>query len=158
MADVTIHAVGRLKEPHYSAACDEYLKRLKAFGRVQVIETRETQLSRAPSPAEIAGAVAEECGRVILPPRAYVVALTPEGRTLDSEGFAGLFKTQMDRGVSSFAFVIGGSFGLSDAMKQRADLRLSMSAMTFPHHLARVMLLEQIYRASQILSGGKYHK
>ena len=93
-----------------------------------------------------------------IPPGGYVIALCVEGKPFSSEELASLLSELALQGRSRVTFVIGGSDGLSDAVKNAADLRLSMSRMTFPHHLARVMVLEQIYRAFTILGGGKYHK
>ncbi len=155
MRKVTVLCVGRLKEPFYEAAAAEYVKRLGRFCKLEIVELAEQRLPENPSPAEVARGLAKEAEaiRAKLPPAATVVALCVEGRMKSSEELA-----QMLEGSEQLACIIGGSFGLDPSIKAAAQLRLSMSPMTFPHHLARVMLLEQIYRGFQINGGGKYHK
>ena len=160
MLRVTVLCVGKLKETYWRDACAEYAKRLSAFCRLDVTEVAEERLPEHPSPAQIAATVEAEGNRLLeqIPRDAAVVALCVEGRELDSPALAAEIDRQAVTGSSHLVLVIGGSWGLSEAVKQRARLRLSMSPMTFPHQLARVMVLEQLYRAFQILSGGKYHK
>ena len=160
MQNVTVLCVGRLKEKFYLDACAEYEKRLGRFCRLSVVELPEERLGDAPSAAQIAAALEREADAVEarLPERGTLIALCVEGRALSSEELSAELARRAARGESRLAFLIGGSFGLSERLKRRADLRLSMSPMTFPHHLARVMLLEQIYRAYQIGAGTKYHK
>ena len=160
MFELTILATGKLKEPHYLAACQEYQKRLGAYARVQVIELPEQRLPEAPSEAEIEAALSKEADAILekLPRVGVLVALCVEGRAMSSEQLSDALTRYAARGASQVTFLVGGSFGLHERVKQRAELRLSMSPMTFPHHLARVMLLEQIYRAYQIQAGTKYHK
>ena len=155
MRKVTVLCVGRLKEPFYEAAAAEYVKRLGRFCKLESVELAEQRLPENPSPAEVARGLAKEAEaiRAKLPPAATVVALCVEGRMKSSEELA-----QLLEGSEQLACIIGGSFGLDPSSKAAAQLRLSMSPMTFPHHLARVMLLEQIYRGFQINGGGKYHK
>ena len=155
MRKVTVLCVGRLKEPFYEAAAAEYVKRLGRFCKLEIVELAEQRLPENPSPAEVARGLAKEAEaiRAKLPPAATVVALCVEGRMKSSEELA-----QLLEGSEQLACIIGGSFGLDPSIKAAAQLRLSMSPMTFPHHLARVMLLEQIYRGFQINEGGKYHK
>ena len=155
MRKVTVLCVGRLKEPFYEAAAAEYVKRLGRFCKLEIVELAEQRLPENPSPAEVARGLAKEAEaiRAKLPPAATVVALCVEGRMKSSEELA-----QLLEGSEQLACIIGGSFGLDPSIKAAAQLRLSMSPMTFPHHLARVMLLEQIYRACQINAGTKYHK
>ena len=141
MLRVSVLCLGRLKEPYYIAACAEYLKRLGAYCKAEVTEL--------PEDGDIAARV---------PKGAYTVALCIEGRKLDSPGLASMMERLSTGGVSRVCFLIGGSEGLPPEVKERADFRLSMSDMTFPHHLARVMLLEQLYRAFSITAGAKYHK
>lgn len=160
MISVRLICVGKLKEKFYVSACSEYCKRLMPYARVDVQEIAEERMPDDPSPAEMAQCLKKE-GQAILRaivPGSFVTALCIEGTLCSSEALAREIDRQAVSGVSKFAFIIGGSCGLSDAVKERADLRLSMSPMTFPHHLARVMLLEQLYRAFQISGGGKYHK
>lgn len=160
MQTVTILCVGKLKEKFYFDACAEYQKRLTRFCRLNLIELPEQRLPDAPSPAEIAAALEREADAIMekLPRGGAVVALCVEGRGLSSEKLAETMANYAARGVSQLTFLIGGSFGMAERVKDAADLRLSMSQMTFPHHLARVMLLEQVYRAYQIQAGTKYHK
>ena len=155
MRKVTVLCVGRLKEPFYEAAAAEYVKRLGRFCKLEIVELAEQRLPENPSPAEVARGLAKEAEaiRAKLPPAATVVALCVEGRMKSSEELA-----QLLEGSEQLACIIGGSFGLDPSIKAAAQLRLSMSPMTFPHHLARVMLLEQIYRGFQINGGGKNHK
>jgi len=158
MLDIQLICVGKLKERYYIEAADEYIKRLGAYCRISVVEVAETPLGKNPSDAEIAAALDQEYRRMKLPARSAVIALCIEGEKVDSRKFSEKIADFASRGMSQLTFIIGGSNGLSAELKRRADLRLSMSDMTFPHHLARVMLLEQLYRAFTILQGGKYHK
>lgn len=160
MLNVQIICVGKLKERYLSDGCNEYLKRLGAFCRIQVIEVDEERLPDRPSPAQIAAGIEREGRRIVakLPQGAYTVPLCIEGTMLDSPGLARAIDRAAVEGKSCIAFLIGGSFGLWEPLKRSAPLRLSMSRMTFPHQLARMMLLEQVYRAFQINSNGKYHK
>ncbi|MCI8526623.1 MAG: 23S rRNA (pseudouridine(1915)-N(3))-methyltransferase RlmH [Oscillospiraceae bacterium] len=160
MFAVTVLAVGRLKEPHYIAACREYQKRLSAFCGLEIVELPEHRLPDKPSPAEIAAGLAREAAaiRTRIPRGAWVCVLTPEGELKSSEQLAGALQDVKLAGKSAACFILGSSFGLDDSIKRMADLRLSMSPMTFPHHLARVMLLEQLYRAESIQTGSRYHK
>lgn len=152
MLGIKLICVGKLKEKHYAAACAEYEKRLGPMCRMEVAEL--------PEESGRADGLAREAARILaaVPPGAFVVALCVEGEGLSSEALARRLAALATGGVSRVCFVIGSSDGLHPSVKERADLRLSMSAMTFPHHLARVMVMEQIYRALSINSGGKYHK
>jgi len=161
MQKVTLICVGKLKEKFYQAACGEYQKRLSRYCKLEVVELPEERLPEHPSQAQITAALAREAEGIFarLPPSASLIALCIEGRMRSSEELAQLMAAWSNRGEKQqLVFVIGGSFGLHDSVKTRAWTQLSMSPMTFPHHLARVMLLEQIYRACQINAGGKYHK
>ena len=160
MQKVTVLCVGKLKEKFFIDACAEYQKRLTRHCKAEIVELPEQRLSDSPSPAEIAAALSKEADAIEekLPKTGAVVALCVEGRTLSSSQLSEAIARWASQGVSQLTFLIGGSFGLDERVKQRADLRLSMSPMTFPHHLARVMLLEQLYRAYQIQDGTKYHK
>ena len=142
--------MGKLKEKFYRDAVEEYSKRLQRFCKLEITELPETRLPEDPSPAQVRQALAAEAAliRERLPRGGAVIALCVEGKPCSSE-VAG--RTQL-------TFLIGGSFGLDETLKREADWRLSMSPMTFPHHMARVMLLEQIYRAYQIAVGTRYHK
>lgn len=160
MLSVTVLCVGRLKEGYWREASAEYLKRLGAFCRPSMIEVEEARVPENPSAAQIAAALALEGKRLLakLPAGAVLTALCIEGRELSSTQLAEKLERWTVEGISHVALVIGGSWGLSEEVKRAASLRLSMSPMTFPHQMARVMLLEQVYRAMQIRHGGKYHK
>lgn len=160
MQRVSIICVGKLKEKFYMDAAGEYLKRLQRHCKAEIIELPESRLPEDPSPAEIQKALAIEAAliREKLPRGGAVVAMCIEGKTCSSEE---LSKRLLDFGIAGktqVTFLIGGSFGLDAELKRSADWRLSMSPMTFPHHMARIMLLEQIYRAYQIADGTRYHK
>ncbi len=160
MLSVTILAVGKLKEGYLRDACREYAKRLQGSCKFHIEELNEYRLPENPSPAQITLGLEKE-GQEILqrcPSGAYVAAMCIEGKMLDSVAFSKVISQVAVQGKSQVIFVIGGSFGLWERVKERADLRLSMSPMTFPHQLARVMLCEQIYRAFSIAAGTRYHK
>jgi len=160
MQKVTILCVGKLKEKFYAEAVAEYSKRLKRHCTLEIIELPESRLPEDPSPAEIRQALAAEAALIEarLPKGGALIAMCIEGKELSSPALAEKVEQFGLSGASQLTFLIGGSVGLDASLKQKADLRLSMSPMTFPHHLARIMLLEQIYRAYQILAGSKYHK
>ena len=160
MIGITVICEGKLKEKYLRDACDEYKKRLSAYCRLNIIELTPHRISDNPSDGEIFNALEIE-GREILskiPNGSTVYAMCIEGKQMPSRVLAKRLEECPLQGYSNAVFIIGGSYGLSDEVKKRADFRLSMSEMTFPHQLARIMLLEQIYRAFQISSGGKYHK
>ena len=160
MLNITIACVGKLKESYLRDACAEYAKRLSAFCRLQIAEVEEERLPDKPSDAQIAAALASEGRRLLarVPAGAALIALCIEGKEMSSPELARRLEQLAVSGTSHVVLMIGGSWGLSDEVKNSAALRLSMSPMTFPHQLARVMLLEQLYRAMQISAGGKYHK
>ena len=156
MRRIKLICFGRLKEPHWQQACAEYEKRLGAWCRLETIELSPAPLPDEPSRAQIGAALEQEARLALakLPKGASVAALCVEGKQMSSEQLAAWMEAQ----PGDIAFLIGSSHGLDEDLKAQAQLRLSMSAMTFPHQLARVMLLEQLYRAFQINIGGKYHK
>lgn len=160
MQKVSIICVGKMKEKFYIEAAAEYGKRLSRFCKLEIIELPEDRLPEDPSKAQIDAALAKEAEtiRAKLPSGAMIVAMCVEGKTRSSEELAALMEQSANQGGSHVVFLIGGSFGLHPSVKALAAVKLSMSPMTFPHHLARVMLLEQIYRAYQINAGSKYHK
>lgn len=160
MLNVNIICVGNLKEKYWRDACDEYAKRLGAFCKFQIIEVGESRLPKSCSEADIIKVINTEGDRILekCPASSYVAAMCIEGGELSSVQLAQKLEQIAVSGKSRVNFIIGGSYGLSDAVKSRADLRLSMSPMTFPHQLARVMLCEQIYRAFSINADTKYHK
>lgn len=160
MLTVTLACVGKLKEAYWRDACAEYEKRLSAFCRLTIVEVAEERLPDSPSPAQITAAIDAEGQRLLarIPAGASLVALCIEGQEMPSDALSRRFAQWTVDGTSHIALVIGGSYGLSDAVKREARLKLSFSPMTFPHQLARILTLEQLYRAFQISSGGKYHK
>lgn len=160
MYKITVLCVGGLKEAYWREACAEYQKRLKPFCRFTVTEIDEERVPDKPSAAQIKAVIDAEGERLLskLDPASLPVALCIEGKEASSEQLAQMIERAAVGGDGHLTFLIGGSWGLSDAVKAKARWRLSMSPMTFPHQLARVMLCEQLYRAMQILSGGQYHK
>ena len=160
MQKVTILCVGKLKEKFYMDAAAEYAKRLSRYCKLELVELPEERLPEDPSPAQIEAALLKEAAaiRAKLPSGAALVALCVEGELRSSEALARQMADWASQGVGQLVFLIGGSFGLHPSIKKAAKLRLSMSPMTFPHHLARVMLLEQLYRAFKIQEGSSYHK
>ena len=160
MQKVTVLCVGKLKEKFYIDAAAEYAKRLSRFCKLELAELPEERLPEDLSPAQIEAALLKEAAaiRAKLPAGAALIALCVEGELRSSEALARQMAAWAGQGVSQLVFLIGGSFGLHPSIKGSAKLRLSMSPMTFPHHLARVMVLEQIYRAYQINAGTRYHK
>ena len=160
MQKVSIICVGKLKEKFYMEAAAEYAKRLSRFCKLEITELPEERLPESPSPAQIEVALSKEADAIRgkLPPSALIIAMCVEGKTRSSEELARLMAESANQGGSHLVFLIGGSFGLHPSVKSLAAVKLSMSPMTFPHHLARVMLLEQIYRGYQINAGNKYHK
>ena len=160
MQKVTILCVGKLKEKFYTEASAEYLKRLQRHCKCEIIELPESRLPEDPSPAEKQKALSAEAAaiREKLPRGGAVIAMCIEGKTCSSEELSRRMADFAVQGKTQLTFLIGGSVGLSEELKRQADWRLSMSPMTFPHHMARVMLLEQIYRAYQIQQGTRYHK
>lgn len=160
MFHITLITVGKLKERYYAAAADEYIRRLGAYCKFELIELPECRLPDDPNGTQIAAGLAREAEQIEakLPRGAWFCVLTPEGTELSSEGLAERLQAEKLNGRSAACFLIGSSFGIAPELKKLADLQLSMSKMTFPHHLARVMALEQLYRAEAIQAGSKYHK
>lgn len=160
MFDITLITMGKLKEKFYISAAAEYAKRLGGYCRFQLLELPESRLPENPSDAEIAAGLEREADTILerIPKGAWFCVFTPEGRELSSEDFAQKLREVKLSGKSSACFLIGSSFGIAPRVKQRADWKLSMGKMTFPHHLARIMVLEQLYRAEAIQAGSKYHK
>ena len=160
MFEITLIAVGKLKEKFYLSAVDEYEKRLKGYCQFRIIELPETRLPDNPSQAEIHAGLEKEADLILskISKGCWFCVLTPEGKLLSSEQLAQKLSDIKLSGKSSVCFLIGSSFGISSRIKEKAHFKLSMSPMTFPHHLARVMVLEQLYRAEAIQAGSKYHK
>lgn len=160
MLSVKLICVGRMREKFYIEAFNEYLKRLQPYCKLQLVEPTEQKLGDSPSQKELEKALDREAEDILtaIPSDSYVIALCIEGRELSSEALAELVAKVEGSGKPRMCFIIGGSYGLSPKVKARADLKLSMSPMTFPHHLARVMLSEQLYRSFKINEGSRYHK
>ncbi|MBP9988202.1 MAG: 23S rRNA (pseudouridine(1915)-N(3))-methyltransferase RlmH [Ruminococcus sp.] len=160
MINVTIICEAKLKEKYLRDACDEYIKRLSALCKLKIIELSPKKLSDNPSDNEIKNALEAEGKEIAakIPKGAKIYAMCIEGKQFTSEEIAKQFSDSALNSESNIVFIIGSSFGLSEEIKKSASIKLSMSKMTFPHQLARVMLLEQIYRAFTINSGIKYHK
>ena len=157
---VQLICVGKMKEKFYIDAAAEYVKRLSAYCKLQVVELPEERLPQNPSQGQIDAALEKEADaiRAKLPPSASLVALCVEGKLRSSEEVARLLADWSQNSAKHLVFLIGGSYGLHPSIKAQAWVKLSMSPMTFPHHLARVMLLEQIYRGFKINEGSSYHK
>ena len=160
MFDITLIAMGKLKEKFYLSAAAEYEKRMKGYCQFKILELPEVRLPEDPSPAEITAGLEKEADLILtkIPKGAWFCVLTPEGKMLSSEALADKLKDVKLSGKSSACFLIGSSFGMAQRIKDKADFKLSMGPMTVPHHLARVMVLEQLYRAEAIQAGSKYHK
>lgn len=160
MFQITLLAMGKLKEKFYLSGAEEYKKRLGAYCDFRLVELPEYRLPEDPSPGEIALGLQKEAEiiRGKIPKGAWFCVLTPEGKELSSPQLAETMKKVKLSGKSCACFLIGSSFGMDETLKAQADFRLSMGKMTFPHHLARIMVLEQLYRAEAIQAGSKYHK
>lgn len=160
MFEITLITMGKLKEKFYLSAATEYEKRLKGYCRFQLLELPEVRLPDNPSASEIAAGLEKEAEMIQakIPKNSWLCIFTPEGKILSSEEFAQKLGDIKLSGKSSACFLIGSSFGISPTVKAQADFQLSMGKMTFPHHLARIMVLEQLYRAEAIQAGSKYHK
>lgn len=160
MLKIKLLTTGALSEKYWRDACSEYIKRLGAYCSFSEECFKEVRLSQNPKAAEMSAALDAEGKRILdcVPPRAMLVALCVEGKEYSSPELSEIIRNATVNGTSEIVFVIGSSYGLSDAVKNRADVKLSMSRLTFPHQLARVMLLEAVYRALDISRGGKYHK
>ncbi len=158
--NINFIAMGKLKEAYFREACAEYLKRLGGYVSVRVTEPAPEDMPQKPSLAQINAALRQEADKIrgSIKPNSFTVAMCIEGKQLSSEQLAQKLEAAAGQGFSTVNFVVGSSYGLDEGFKAQADLRLSMSPMTFPHSLARVMLMEQVYRAYSIIGNGKYHK
>ena len=157
---VTIYCIGKLKESYWKQAEEEYAKRLKGYVDLEIVELPDFPIPMNASATEEEEIRQKECGRVLmkLKPSDYLIALDLGKKEYDSPSFASVIEKSFVRGGSSIHFVIGGSLGLSKEIKARANESISFSPMTFPHQLARIMLLEQLYRSFRILHHEPYHK
>lgn len=159
MININFVAMGKLKESYFREACAEYQKRLSAYARVTVIEPEPQPLPQNPNASQISAALEREAVGILSRVKSgFNVALCIEGKQLSAERLAERIQQVANNGVSTVSFIVGSSYGLAESLKSRCDMRLSMSEMTFPHSLARVMLFEQVYRAFSILNNGKYNK
>lgn len=160
MIAVKLLCVGKMREKFYSEAFAEYSKRLGGYCRFECTELQEVHLPDSPSEKEISSALDKEADNILknIPERAYTIAMCVEGRKISSEDLAEIIAERERSGDPKLCFIIGGSYGLSEKVKKSANARISMSDMTFPHHLARVMVAEQIYRGFKINEGSTYHK
>lgn len=160
MFEITLITMGKLKEKFYISAAQEYAKRLSGYCRFTLLELPEYRLPENPSQAEITMGLEKEADDILarIPKGSWFCVFTPEGKELGSEAFAEKIASVKLSGKSSACFLIGSSFGMAPRVKEKADFRLSMGPMTFPHHLARIMVLEQLYRAEAIQAGSRYHK
>ncbi|MBQ7505611.1 MAG: 23S rRNA (pseudouridine(1915)-N(3))-methyltransferase RlmH [Ruminococcus sp.] len=160
MLTVNVICIGKIKEKYWTDAIAEYKKRLSAFCRFNIVELDEEKTYQNPNPSQIEAILNAEGKRIIsaLGKGSYLISMCVEGRMISSPELASKLEDISLGGKSSVDFIIGGSWGLSDEVKRRSDFKLSMSRMTFPHQMARVVLCEQIYRAFEINNNGKYHK
>lgn len=160
MLNIKIIATGDLKESYLRDAIKEYQKRLGAWAKIEEIVLKEERISDNPSPAEIQKALEVEEKRILekISTRSYVIAMCVEGKEMSSEELAAKISEITTTGKSEIVFIIGSSYGLSPQVKARADFKLSVSKLTFPHQLLRVILHETIYRSLSIIHGTKYHK
>ena len=159
MINIKFIVLGNIKEGYLRDAIAEYVTRLGAFAKVELCELKEARLPDNPSQSHIDAALEDEAQRITaaIPPRSHVIALAVEGKQMSSEDLADHLEN-VSQSASTVCFIIGSSHGLADRIKNMANYKLSLSKMTFPHQLFRVMLLEQIYRAFQISKVTKYHK
>ena len=161
MQNITIIAMGKVQKGFLSDGCNEYIKRLKTLCNLKIVQLEDVQLAEKNlNDTLIQKTLDREAEEIIknIPKQSYVISMCIEGKQMSSEELAKLFNDKAVEGFSNICFIIGSSHGLSDRVKQLSHYKMSMSKMTFPHQLARVMLLEQIYRGFSIINGSKYHK
>ncbi|MBQ7815826.1 MAG: 23S rRNA (pseudouridine(1915)-N(3))-methyltransferase RlmH [Oscillospiraceae bacterium] len=161
MQNITIIAMGKVQKGFQLDGCNEYIKRLKTMCNLKIVQLEDVQLAEKNlNDTLIQKTLDKEADEIIknIPKQSYVISMCIEGKQISSEDIAKMFNDKAVEGLSNICFIIGSSHGLSDRVKQLSHFKMSMSKMTFPHQLARVMLLEQIYRAFSILNGSKYHK
>ena len=160
MIGIRFICVGKMKEKFYIDAVNEYSRRLSAYCKFEITELSEERLPDDPSQKEISAALGKEAVEIekYIPKDAYVIAMCVGAKQMKSEELAHKIRELAIQGRAKICFIIGGSYGMAESVKQRADMRLGLSDMTFPHHLARVILAEQVYRCFKINEGSKYHK
>lgn len=161
MQNITIIAMGKVQKGFQLDGCNEYIKRLKTLCNLKIVQLEDVQLAEKNlNDTLIQKTLDREAEEIIknIPKQSYVISMCIEGKQMSSEELAKLFNDKAVEGFSNICFIIGSSHGLSDRVKQLSHYKMSMSKMTFPHQLARVMLLEQIYRGFSIINGSKYHK
>ena len=156
---IKIYAIGKIKD-FYKLGVDEYVKRLSSYCKIEIVELKDESISDKPSKAEIKKAIDIEGKRVIslLKDNEYLIGLDLNKKEMDSVEFSRYLSNKLEQSGSNISFVIGGSYGLSEELKSRINDSFSFGKMTFPHQLARLILLEQIYRAFKILNNETYHK
>lgn len=161
MQNITIIAMGKVQKGFMLDGCNEYIKRLKTLCNLKIIQLDDVQLmEKNLNDTLIQKTLEKESDEIIknIPKQSYIISMCIEGKQLSSEELAKTFADKAVEGFSNITFIIGSSHGLSDRIKKMSHYKMSMSKMTFPHQLARVMLLEQIYRGFSIINGSKYHK
>ena len=161
MQNITLICLGKLNAKYFNDGCKEYIKRLEKFAKLKIIELEEEQINEKNySSVLVQKALDKEAEKILqnIPKQSNIIALCIEGKQLASEELADYFSQKAISGNGHITFIIGSSHGLSEKIKSKANLKFSMSKMTFPHQLARLMLLEQIYRGFSIISNTKYHK
>ncbi|MBS6445019.1 MAG: 23S rRNA (pseudouridine(1915)-N(3))-methyltransferase RlmH [Ruminococcus sp.] len=156
--NIKLVVIGKLKEKYLRDGCDEYIKRLSKFCNLKIVELDEYKLPDKPSQKDIDNALIIESKNILKHCEGYIISMCIEGNQVSSEDLAKKFETVTLNGYGTITFIIGSSFGLDSSVKNKSDFKLSMSKMTFTHQIARMLLLEQIYRAFQINTNGKYHK
>lgn len=160
MININFIVLGKLKEKYMKEFSAEYEKRLSGYCKLTVTELEPVKLSDNPSEQEIKNALAKETQMIKakIPKNSFVFSMCIEGKQMSSEELSKKLEDIALTGKNNITFIIGSSFGLSDEIKQMSDYKFSMSKMTFPHKLARIMLIEQVYRALSITNNAKYHK
>jgi 23S rRNA (pseudouridine1915-N3)-methyltransferase len=156
--NIKLIVIGKLKEKYLRDGCDEYIKRLTKFCNLKIVELDEYKLPDKPSQKDIDNALSNEAKNILKHCEGYIVSMCIEGTQISSEDLAQKFENVSLNGYGTITFIIGSSFGLDGSIKANSNFKLSMSKMTFTHQIARMLLLEQIYRAFQINTNGKYHK
>ena len=156
---IKVYCIGKLKEQYLKDGINEYLKRISTYSNIEIIEVADSKVKDNPNASDIEKAKNEEGERVLKHLKNdYLIGLDLNKKEPTSEEFAEFLQSKLVEGGSNVSFVIGGSYGLSDALKQRCNTSISLSKLTFLHQMTRLILLEQIYRAFKILNNETYHK